>query len=221
MNAPSEPRRTLPRGRNALDPQVVEADQRRRLLAAMTDLVAERGYAAVRVTDLVALAGVSKPRFYELFESKLGCLLALIDDEFNKLITKVTSTVGPKESIADRIAKGMLAIAEFAREDPRRVQLVFVDGPTAGREALERMHELKEALTGFYVAQREEARAHNPALPPMSQIRAGAIVGAISEIVASDLRRGSEIDVQALADEMTDVVILLAGGDTASIPNKS
>lgn len=210
MTASVEPRRSLPRGRNALDPAVVEADQRRRVLDAMVEPVDEHGYGDVRVTDLVARAGVAKPRFYELFESKLGCMLALIDDQFSQLISKIGETVDPNGTVPERVAQGMRAIAEFAREDPRHARLIFVDGPMAGREALERIDALKEVLAGFYISLREEARERDPSLPPMSPLRAHAIVGAISETIAADLRHGGDIDVQLLADEMTEVVVTLA-----------
>lgn len=176
----------------------------------MIDLVCEHGYAAVRVTDLVAKAGVAKPRFYELYESKLGCLLALIEDQFSQLITKIADTVDPDGSVPERVVQGMIAIAEFSREDPRRAQLIFIDGPTAGREALQRVDEMKEVLAGFYVNLREEARQHDPQLPAMSRVRAVAIVGAILEVIAADLRHKQPGDVRELADELSEVVVLLA-----------
>src|SRR5256714_5184224 len=49
--------------------------QRARLLDAMIRFVAERGYAAASVTDVVRAAAVSRSTFYELFASKEACFL--------------------------------------------------------------------------------------------------------------------------------------------------
>src|SRR5918997_1938414 len=62
--------------------------QRARLLRAMAGVVADKGYAAATVADVVRTAGVSRTTFYEQFRSKEDCFLeayragvdALIDD---------------------------------------------------------------------------------------------------------------------------------------------
>ena len=68
----SEPRR-LPRGRHALAPEQVLADQRARLLAAVPGVVAEHGYEAMSVADIVKRAAVSRNAFYKNFSDKQEC----------------------------------------------------------------------------------------------------------------------------------------------------
>ena len=53
-----------------------DAPQRIRLLHAMATAVAEKGYAAVTIADVVAGAGVSKRTFYEHFTGKEDCLFS-------------------------------------------------------------------------------------------------------------------------------------------------
>jgi AcrR family transcriptional regulator len=50
-----------------------------RLRAAAREVFAERGFAAARVEDIVAVAGVSHGTFYTYFENKSAVLDALID----------------------------------------------------------------------------------------------------------------------------------------------
>lgn len=203
-------RRTLPRGRNALDPSVVAADQRGRLLDAMAGLVTERGYADVRVTDLVARAGVAKPRFYELFDSKIGCFLALIDQLFAELTGRIAQGLDPSRPLEERIRHGMTALVEFVQEDRSRSQIIFVDGPAAGRESLERIAAGNDLLAAFYISLREESRAHDASIPPLSPTRASAIVGAISGAISAELRRGTELEPDGLRDELVEIVALMA-----------
>jgi len=60
----------LPTGAHGLAREEVERDQRDRLRRAMIELIAQRGYPAVRVADLTKLARVSRPTFYSLYEDK-------------------------------------------------------------------------------------------------------------------------------------------------------
>src|SRR4051794_39467696 len=57
----------------------VAANQRERLFGALVASVAERGYAATTVGDLVEISGVSSRTFYDLFPDKQACYLAALE----------------------------------------------------------------------------------------------------------------------------------------------
>src|SRR5262249_34919333 len=56
----------------------VARNQRERLFAALVAVVAEKGYEATRVEDLLELSGVSRSAFYAHFKDKEECLLAAL-----------------------------------------------------------------------------------------------------------------------------------------------
>ena len=85
---PDIPRR-LPRGTHGLDPSLVAASQRTRLLEAVGGAVAEKGYAATTIDDIVRGAGVSKKTFYEHFQDKLGAFLAAYEAASDELYEHV------------------------------------------------------------------------------------------------------------------------------------
>src|SRR6516225_10608129 len=66
----------LPRGRSRLPASHVRASQLERLRAATISAVAEAGYAAVTVADIVRRAKVSRAAFYAHFADKEDCFLA-------------------------------------------------------------------------------------------------------------------------------------------------
>lgn len=68
--------RHLPRGRHRLPRDVIEQSQRDRLLTSAAEAVAENGYAATSVEDILKRAGVSRTTFYQLYDGKLDCFLA-------------------------------------------------------------------------------------------------------------------------------------------------
>jgi AcrR family transcriptional regulator len=66
----------LPRGRHGLPREVVQSNQRARLLAGAAKAVEERGFASVTIGDIVRHAAVSRRTFYEHFASKEECFKA-------------------------------------------------------------------------------------------------------------------------------------------------
>src|SRR4051812_38560372 len=75
---PRDPRslyfRGLPEGWED-DRALITHTQRERMLDAMARAVGSKGYAKVTVSDVVALAGVSRRTFYEHFADKEECFL--------------------------------------------------------------------------------------------------------------------------------------------------
>jgi len=74
--APKAQARALPRGPHGLSRDEVVQSQRIRLLTAMTDAVAEKGFANTVVADVVTRSGVSRATFYQLFRDKEECFQA-------------------------------------------------------------------------------------------------------------------------------------------------
>src|ERR1700752_265237 len=80
IEQPGDRYKRLPTGAHGLAREEVERDQRDRLRRAMIELIAERGYPAVRVADLTKLARVSRPTFYSLYEDKEQLTLEAYED---------------------------------------------------------------------------------------------------------------------------------------------
>jgi AcrR family transcriptional regulator len=209
-------RRVLPRGRNALDREAVAASQRARLLEAICELTAREGYASITVNKLIARAGVAKPTFYEHFESKEACLFVWVDLAVEDLISEIGESLNPEGTTEERIRAGVTAVAEFMAADEDRARTMLIECFAAGRTVKSRIDAAYEQLAEFYQAMREESRLVNPTEPPMSRVRARAIVGAIKDPLAGALREGSAKDSLLIVDEVIDGVTLLAIGHTAT-----
>ena len=82
-----------------------DAPHRIRLLHAMATAVAEKGYAAVTIADVVSHAGVSKRTFYEHFTGKEDCLFSCYAEASDALATVVRAAAvsagrGPERVVA-------------------------------------------------------------------------------------------------------------------------
>jgi AcrR family transcriptional regulator len=94
---------------------------RARLRDAARDVFGERGYAAARVEDVVAAAGVSHGTFYTYYENKAAVLDALIDETARELQAVVDEPwEGPDglrtiQAVIDRFVEVFAAHADVVR----------------------------------------------------------------------------------------------------------
>lgn len=205
-------RRVLPRGRNALDRESVAASQRARIFEAMAELSAGGQYTKMTVADLVARAGVGKPTFYEYFDSKDECLVALLDESVSQMIEAIAAGLEPNASLDERIRAGITAFVDFILEDMDRSRMLLVESAFSGLAGLQRLAAAHEMLANFYFSLREDTREANPGIPALSKVRARAIVGAINESVAPPLMLGDEEQLRGMVDELIEIVSLIATG---------
>ncbi len=70
---------TAASARSAQPPQRRDPDRRQRILAAAADLVAERGYHEVAMSDIGAAAGIVGSGIYRHFDGKSAVLVAMFD----------------------------------------------------------------------------------------------------------------------------------------------
>src|SRR5918997_3250209 len=125
--SPDIPRR-LPRGTHGLDRDVVEASQRTRLLEAVGRTVAERGYAAATIDDVVRGAGVSKKTFYEHFRDKEDCFLAAYEAASDELLARVREAHASREGWLERTRAGIVAYLRWLAAEPALARVFLTQG---------------------------------------------------------------------------------------------
>jgi AcrR family transcriptional regulator len=124
---------------NALGRERVTELQRARILAAMTELVRERGPARIAVAHIVARSGVSRRTFYELFEDREDCLAAAFDHAVACAASVVLPAYHGAGSVwQERIRAGLAALLAFLDEEPAMGSLCIVDALAAERGLLQR-----------------------------------------------------------------------------------
>lgn len=172
--------RRLPRGSHGLDRDVVEASQRTRLLEAIGRAVAERGYAAATIDDVVRRAGVSKATFYEHFSDKQDCFLAAYEAASEELLARVQEAHAGDGDWLERTRAGIAAYLRWLAADPALARVYLVEVAAAGPVALER----REALRDRY-ADLMRARGGPRELP--GEIH-HAVVAAVDDLVVRHIR---------------------------------
>jgi AcrR family transcriptional regulator len=190
----------LPRGRHDLSRAQVLAAQRERLMIAITELLAERGYLAVGVREIAERAGVSRAAFYECFADKQECVFAAYDRFVSVLEARMAATVTP-DGGADVFVPSMLAAYLGALQEDVVVARAFqVEMDALGREARSRRRSSARRLAEFVRASRERVFGEEPSLSLGSYL---AVVHAVREAACDLLDEQAEPDLLALVPQLT------------------
>jgi AcrR family transcriptional regulator len=189
--------RRLPTGAHGLTREEVERDQRDRLRSAMIELIAERGYPAVRILDLTQLAHVSRPTFYNLYADKEELLLSAYEDIAGRTTVRVAEAYAQGESPEQSLLLALRAFAELAAAEPEAMTLALLGTFGAGPRALERRNRTTTALERMVSAGREHAWSEQP-----RDLTVKFLIGGIREVSATRLRSGRPEELPELADEL-------------------
>jgi AcrR family transcriptional regulator len=208
----------LPRGRHAAPRPVVREAQRARMLDAMVDAVAEKGYVRVSVADVVERAGVSRKTFYEQFANKEDCFLAAYDAGVDRLLAAIDDTVAAPSAdwlAAARRAVEVYLVAMAASPAFARAFLIEVLG--AGPQALARRDVVQERFAAQLAAIHRRARADIPEIPAVGPHTFRAAVGAVNELVTAHVLECGADSLPELTDAILDVhLALLVGRELAA-----
>jgi len=195
--------RRLPRGRHALAPEEVLRDQRERLLAAVPGVVAERGFEAMSVADIVKAAAVSRNAFYKNFGDKQECFAAAHEVGHERLFEILARPCDVEATIEGRVERSLAAGLDALASEPDVARLLFVEAPSAGEEIALRYHQWLQRYGTLL-------RAAAPDMPPQSipapEVE-GVIVGGIASRVASEVLNGRAAKLRDLTAPLVEYVL--------------
>jgi AcrR family transcriptional regulator len=180
----------------------VARNQRQRFFGAVVASVAERGYAATRVSDLVELSGVSRRSFYELFGDKEACLRAAVAELVSGAIARGSSPVGGA-SWEERAQARFRRFSERVVEQAAAARVCLIESFVAGPPVAE---PVEEALKKVEVVIRS-AFDESPPRAGMPPEMITAFVGAGLEITRTRLIRGSEAELPRISSDVVDAIL--------------
>jgi len=205
------------------------ATHRDRLVQAMITLVAERGYAAVTVADVVAAARVSKRTFYQHFSDREDCFLAAYVTAAEQPLARIAEAVAPvveaapdaeTPSLADEVTAGTSAYLAALAEQPALTRTLLTEinglGPRGWRvrrEVLDRFAEQLSVLIALGAARWAPSATGPAAVPELAGVRglprptALALVGGINELVLDAVEDGRGDRLAELTPTVTELIL--------------
>jgi AcrR family transcriptional regulator len=190
------PKRTADGGVRAL----AEHDQAERIIRAMAEVVAERGYTETTLDEIVARASCSLSTFYSHFEDKEEAMLATLDRGGALLLATVLPAFRRGGEWPQAVRTALGAMLAYAIEEPAFARLGAVDVYAAGRRALEQRDQVMEGM-GVLLAHGYEVN------PEASPIAAEAIGGAIYALTYDQVLAGGPESLPEIAPLATYIAL--------------
>jgi AcrR family transcriptional regulator len=196
----------LPRGRSSLPAKVVRAAQRERVLRALTEAAAEKGFGAVTIGDVVARARVSRKAFYDHFPDKETCFLAATDRGRELMfhqIAEAARAIAAEATAEDRLRAGLRAYLEFMASEPEFARIFNLEMFGAEPKGYgQRRAESHARFAAMSRAWHQRARRQNPSWPEVPDEAYPAMVGATYELVVGYVREGRTDELPELEEPL-------------------
>ena len=181
----------------------------------MAHVVAEKGYAASTVADVVERAGVSRRTFYEQFADKEACFLAAYDAGLAAVLVHASAeSVEADPSCAgwrERARVGVEAFLALLASEPAFAQALQVEILTAGPAALDRRAGMLVMFSGIWRNVHERARAEEPALPALPDEVFTILSTGLEELIRDCIRTRGAAALPELADPILRTVFAIFG----------
>jgi AcrR family transcriptional regulator len=188
--------------------------QRARLLEAMTQVVATKGYAATTVADVVRAARVSRSTFYELFESKEQCFAEGYRHGVEVMFDGVRAAgrAARTEPWPSELRASNLAYLTALRDEPLFARTYLLEIHRAGELALDARG---DALARFAAGFRHLERRVFPDRAPQPREAYLVLAAGLDQVSARWLRAGRVQKLPALEPTFTHCALAILG-DPAS-----
>lgn len=202
-----------PRGRRirGLDAEQRRARRREQLLDAALELFAQQSYARTTIEQICQTAYVGTKGFYELFDSKEACYLALLRQITQDAVEQLDAAAAEAPETEPEAAR--LLIATFAHaftDDRRKVKVAFGEGAGISPEVNLQRRANRRWAAGFVEAVWRRYGAGSAAAAAgvdLHRMAVGLIGGLFDLVVdwlvaSEESSTGSEPDIDALVVDL-------------------
>jgi AcrR family transcriptional regulator len=199
MSAPIE---VLPRPRYSNTRDELRASQRGRLICAIADVVAEKGYAATTVADVIELAGVSRKTFYEHFGDKEDCFLAAYDHGAKATYEAMIQAAEGLRDWREILDSVLTTWLEFLDADLAFTRAYMVEFWGAGDAARERWKLRRDRTGELMKTLHKLARKEDPSIARVSDTVVAAVVGGVNRVLISHVLSDNPAPLTTLKPEL-------------------
>jgi AcrR family transcriptional regulator len=178
----------------------VADDQRRRILAATEQLVAERGCAGTSIERIDKLAKVSSISFYEHFAGKEEAFVAAFDEAVKETLARLREEVPADQPWPTRVREGLRVLLAAAAADPARARFCLVEAPKGGEQLLAHYETVLDGVALKLREGRRLDRAGEELPAALEETTAGGLAFLLRERLEAAGTEGIEELLPQLAD---------------------
>ena len=187
--------------RPELPREFVASHKRRRMMDAIAELTAEKGYEATKIADIVRRAAVARKTLYDNFDGKEDLFLSAVDSTLAemRLVVEEACQRG-NGSPEGRIIKGLEALLDFIAAHPAATRVCMVEA-IAATPSSARLYDA--GMYGFV----ELLRQGVPADTDLPETIEESLVGGVAWILQLQIRRGEAERAPELLPELSQFVL--------------
>jgi AcrR family transcriptional regulator len=177
-------------------------------------VVADKGYAATTVADIVEGASVSRSTFYEQFPDKEACFLAAFNFGVEYVLGHMAEA---QEALADpddwraRVRSDLETFFRVLASEPAFARALHLEVLAAGPAALQRRSEILGLFTERTRRMHELARQQESSLPELPQQAFEVHTGGMDELVREQIRTRGVESVPSLLEPAVKATLSLFG----------
>jgi len=181
--------------------EFIAGHKRRRIMDAIAELTAERGYDATKIGDIVRSAGVARKTLYDNFVGKEEVFLATFDAAVEDAVQRIEEASAKVEGGWDeRLEAGLGAFLRYVAEEPALARMCMIEALSATTAANRRY----ENAVKRFVEMTERTVPHDDRLP---ETIAETLVGGVAWIVYQKIRRNETEKAEDLLPELTEFMV--------------
>ena len=193
-----------PPGPEPVSRDAAAAEQRRRILEATAELIAEQGYQEATIEAIVRRAKVGYKTFYKHYPDKEAAFLALLDAAFERGIASVEGAYKREEGPwPDRIGAALGALFADVAANPAVARACLVEANAAGPEAAKRHERALKRLAPLLAPGREL----NPRGSTLPESLEETLAGGIAWVLGQRLMAGEAEKLRGLLPETIEFVL--------------
>jgi AcrR family transcriptional regulator len=168
---------------------------RERLIAAMATAIEGKEYRETTVADVVRLARTSRRSFYEQFEDRDACFLALFDATNDAMMRRVAEGVDPDATFDEQVDAAVAGYISSVTDHPALFQSFVRELPALGAVGAERSAAALERFARTLIALVDAAAAAQPGIVrrPLTIDTAIIIVGGLRELLVFSVQSGRDL----------------------------
>lgn len=187
--------------------EATASTHRRRLFEGMARAVAAQGFAACTIADIVREAAVSRRTFYEHFQTKADCLIALYESASRNALRQLSNMLDPERHWQAQVEEAMAAYLGVLADNPIMLRALFIDILSLGAEGLAARRRVNQELAEFLLSVVNPQRDDTVMSPTMAM----AVVGGINELVLHLIEQDRIQDIHSITNTTSALIRAVVG----------
>jgi AcrR family transcriptional regulator len=166
---------------------------RQRLLDALEASIAEDGYPRTTVADIVRRARTSRRTFYEHFDSREACFVALLTETNAEQVRRISAAVDPHAPWRTQVRQAIEAWIRSGESRSSTMLSWIRDVPSLGDAARRLQRDVTENFIEMVGALGDTDEFHAAGIGPVSRQRIIMLLGGLRELSAITVEEGGRM----------------------------